>query len=88
MEHSASYNGEVTALLVEQRHLFLSIHRTVDEAGNSIQESGDVHIYNLNEQSEQKFTAHRVQIPMTIDLFTTFLPHRDVFLRCMWPEIC
>jgi len=58
VEHSATYNGEITALLVESGYLFVAVHSTQDEAGNQALHSGDIHIYNLGAHSEQKFMAH------------------------------
>ena len=60
MEFSASYNGPVTALLIESHYLFVAVHCTQDESGNQSVQSGDIHIYNLDALSEQKFMAHLV----------------------------
>eukprot|EP00210_Caulerpa_lentillifera_P006872 g6569.t1 len=58
VEHTATYDGEISAMLVTGSYLCVAVHCKEAGSTNPVQGLGDVHIYNLSRNSEQKFMAH------------------------------
>jgi len=60
VEHTASYNGEVTALVVKSGFLIVAVHAPSSVEGPGA--SGDLYIHNLEAGSEQRFVGHTGRI--------------------------